>query len=266
MNPAPDPSNPAPENPTPESPLPEYHRLAAVGPYFALDTSPAGAPPEGFRPLPELYGTGPDAPLAARLRVVAQRLGTAEPRVAASILHLGLAARFWSVGLGSAVLLGTVPTLERAWVRIPDQGPLDLWTPPEPARPDAGPLTDQLHSAVLVGQLAPLATAVRAAAPLSARLLLGNVASALAGTLRVLDAHAPGAARALVAELLHRPPLAGSGTLVTSPLLAGPRGTAFRRNSCCLYYRVGPNAGLCGDCCFTEPPTRRERSDRDLHQ
>ncbi|MER7582891.1 (2Fe-2S)-binding protein [Kitasatospora sp. NPDC097691] len=237
----------------PGSPTPDYGRLAAVGPYFALDTSSDGVPPEGFRPLPELYGTGPDAPLAGRLRVVAQRLGTHEPRVAASILHLGLAARFWSVGLGSAVLLGTVPTLEHAWVRIPDQGPLDLWTPPEPARPAAGTLADRLHAAVLVGQLEPLAAAVRAAAPLSPRLLLGNAASALAGTLRVLDAHAPGAAGALVAELLGRPPLAGAGTLRT-----GPRGTAFRRNSCCLYYRVGPGAGLCGDCCFTEPPTRRE--------
>ncbi|MEV7773981.1 (2Fe-2S)-binding protein [Kitasatospora sp. NPDC086791] len=256
MNPAPDPSQhgPDPSRATPGPPPPDYRRLAAVGPYFALDTSPGDAPPEGFRPLPELYGTGPDAPLAARLRVVAQRLGTVEPRVAASILHLGLAARFWSVGLGSAVLLGTVPTLERAWVRIPDQGPLDLWTPPEPVRPDAGRLADQLHTAVLVGRLEPLAAAVRAAAPLSPRLLLGNTASALAGTLRVLDAHAPGAARALVADLLDRPPLAGSGTLHT-----GPRGTAFRRNSCCLYYRVGPGAGLCGDCCFSAPPAPRRR-------
>ncbi|MFE7592426.1 (2Fe-2S)-binding protein [Kitasatospora sp. NPDC057512] len=271
-------------NPAADRRPPDYARLATVGPYFALDTAPVDRPPEGFRPLAELYGTGPDAPLAARLRVVAQRLGTDEPRVAASILHLGLAARFWSVGLGSAVLLGTVPTLEHAWVRIPDQGPLDLWTPPEPVRPSSDPssdpsaapsadpsaappsgptagratgtLADQLYEAVLLGQLEPLATAVRAAAPLSRRLLLGNAASALAGTLRILDAHAPGAARALAAELLDRPPLAGSGTLRT-----GPRGTAFRRNSCCLYYRVGPGAGLCGDCCFSTPPGRGKRND-----
>ncbi|MFD7578821.1 (2Fe-2S)-binding protein [Kitasatospora sp. NPDC059817] len=237
---------------------PDYGRLAAVGPYFALDTpaEPGAGPPPDFRPLPELYGTGPDAPLARRIRVVAQRLGTAEPRVAASILHLGLAARFWSVGLGAAVLLGTVPTLEHAWVRIPDQGPLDLWTPPEPPLsppfPAPLPLADQLYEAVLVGQLEPLAAAVRSAVPLSARLLTGNAASALAGTLRVLDSHAPVPARALVAELLARPPLAGTGTLRT-----GPRGAAFRRTSCCLYYRVGPGAGVCGDCCFTRPPAPR---------
>ncbi|MFF2081261.1 (2Fe-2S)-binding protein [Kitasatospora sp. NPDC058162] len=236
-------------------PGPDYARLAALGPYFALDTAPTGPPPPGFRPLPELYGTGPDSPLAARIRVVAQRLGTAELRVAASILHLGLAARFWSVGIGSAVLLGTVPTLERAWVRIPDQGPIDLWSPPEPVRPEPGELVDQLHHAVLIGQLEPLAAAVRAAVPLSARLLRGNAASALAGTLRVLSAQASLPAGELVTQLLDRPPLAGSGTLHT-----GPRGAAFRRTSCCLYYRIGPGAGLCGDCCFTRPPARPKRA------
>ncbi|MGW3040010.1 (2Fe-2S)-binding protein [Kitasatospora sp. NPDC001159] len=253
MNPAPD-DDRRPDDQRPDDRRADYGRLAAVGPYFALDTSPEGTPPPGFRPLPELYGTGTDAPLAARIRVVAQRLGTAEPRVAASILHLGLAARFWSVGLGSAVLLGAVPTLEHAWVRIPDQGPIDLWTPPEPAAVTTAGLADQLHQAVLLGQLEPLAAAVRAAVPLSARLLLGNAASALAGTLRVLDAHAPAVARELAAELLDRPPLAGSGTPLT-----GPHGTAFRRTSCCLYYRIGPGAGLCGDCCFTRPPAPGKR-------
>ncbi|MFD7832523.1 (2Fe-2S)-binding protein [Kitasatospora sp. NPDC059803] len=238
---------------------PDYGRLAAVGPYFALDTpaEPGAGPPPGFRPLPELYGTGAPARRAGGIGGVGQRRAPPAPRVARRYPHLGLAARFWSVGLGAAVLLGTVPTLEHAWVRIPDQGPLDLWTPPEPplpapfpaSLPTPLPLADQLYEAVLVGQLEPLAAAVRSAVPLSARLLTGNAASALAGTLRVLDAHAPGPARALVAELLARPPLAGTGTLRT-----GPRGAAFRRTSCCLYYRVGPGAGVCGDCCFTRPP------------
>ncbi|MBV6698996.1 (2Fe-2S)-binding protein [Kitasatospora aureofaciens] len=243
-------------SPAPD-PAPDYRQLADVGPYFALDTaaSLADAPPPDYRPLRELYEGGAEGPLAARMHVVAQRLGTDELRVAASILHLGLAARFWSVGVGSAVLLGAVPSLERAWLRIPDQGPIDLWTPPDP--PATGPLADQLHEAVLVGQLEPLAEAVRSIVPLSGRLLLGNSASALAGTLRVLDVHAPDAARALVAEVLDRPPLAGTGTLH-----AGPHGTAFRRTSCCLYYRVGPSAGVCGDCCFTRPPERPRQARR----
>ncbi|MFE2727035.1 (2Fe-2S)-binding protein [Kitasatospora sp. NPDC059327] len=240
--------------------VPDYGRLAAVGPYFALDAaaSPGEAPPAGFRPLRELYAQGPDAPLAERVRVVARRLGTAELRVAASILHLGLAARFCSVGLGSAVLLGTVPTLDpdRARVRVPEQGPIELWTPYEPHEPTEAyephepheHPADRLHQVLVQGQLAPLAAAVRAAVPLAGRLLDGNAASALAGALRMVEPHAaPGRARALVAELLRRPPLAGTGALRTA---------GFRRTSCCLYYRVGPGAGVCGDCCFDSPPRR----------
>ncbi|MFF2660215.1 (2Fe-2S)-binding protein [Kitasatospora sp. NPDC058032] len=242
---------------------PDYGRLAAVGPYFALDaaTGPAQAPPPGFRPLRDFYAPGPDGPLARRVREVARRLGTAEPRVAASILHLGLAARFCSVGLGAAVLLGEVPDLgpERAWVRVPEQGPIDLWLPysppAEPAAPaDRAPLADRVRRTVVEGQLADLAAAVRSVVPLSEGLLRGNAASALAGALRMLDAHAPHVppARALVAGLLDRPPLAGTGTLTGTPT-----GAAFRRTSCCLYYRVGPQAGVCGDCCFTRPPGPR---------
>ncbi|MFB7617497.1 (2Fe-2S)-binding protein [Kitasatospora sp. NPDC056181] len=236
---------------------PDYRRLAAVGPYFALDAATAGSdtPPAGYRPLRELYAVGPDSPLATRVREVARRLGTAEPRVAASILHLGLAARFCSVSLGAAVLLGTVPALEpdRAYVRVPDQGPIDLWTPyaPEPGSArvaDDEALAEHLHRALVQGQLAPLGAAVRATVPLSERLLQGNAASALAGALRMLGPRTtPGRAQTLVARLLDRAPLAGTGTL---------DGSAFRRNSCCLYYRVGPGAGVCGDCCFTRPPRR----------
>ncbi|MCG6498148.1 IucA/IucC family C-terminal-domain containing protein [Kitasatospora sp. A2-31] len=218
--------------------MPDYRRLAVAGPYFVLHTAPApdDTPPPGYRPLRELYATGPDSLLAARIREVARRLGTAEPRVAASILHLGLAARFCSVSLGAAVLLGTVPELDpdRAHLRVPEQGPIDLWAPhrPQPASsgtspgeagseplPDLPELADRLHRVLVQGQLAPLATAVRAAVPVSERLLDGNAASALAGTLRMLRPHAaPGRAEALVARLLGRPPLAGTGALHTGGL------------------------------------------------
>ncbi|MGW6914607.1 (2Fe-2S)-binding protein [Kitasatospora sp. NPDC054939] len=245
-------------------PGPGYDRLAQVGPYFALlaAAAPTDTPPPGFRPLRELYATGPDGLLAGRVREVGRQLGTAEPRVAASILHLGLAARFWSVGLGAAVLLGTVPDLhpDRAQVRVPERGPVDLWLPYAPraaaaapgADPDPGPgpapdLADALHRTVLLGQLAPLAAAVRSAAPVSAGLLRGNAASALVGAVKVLrsglpDPAAGRTAEALAVRLLAREPLAGTHTL------------PFRRTSCCLYYRVGPGAGICGDCCFDRPP------------
>ncbi|MFF8774870.1 (2Fe-2S)-binding protein [Kitasatospora sp. NPDC015120] len=247
-----------------DAPPPDYRRLAALGPYFALDaaTAPGEVAPPGFRPLREFYAPAPDGPLARRVREVARRLGTAEPRVAASVLHLGLAARFCSVGLGAAVLLGSVPDLhpDRARIRVPEQGPVGLWLPhpdpDEPARAERAPLPDRFRRTVVEGQLADLAAAVRSVVPLADGLLRGNAASALAGALRVLDArtaHAPhGTARAVVAEVLAHPPLAGTGTLT-----ATPAGTAFRRTSCCLYYRLGPQAGVCGDCCFTRAPDHR---------
>ncbi|QKW18504.1 (2Fe-2S)-binding protein [Kitasatospora sp. NA04385] len=218
---------------------------AALGPYFAVRSGPT--PPPGFRPLSELYAA--EGPLAARVAEVARVLGTDEPRVAASTAHLGLAARLWSVALGTAVLTGRVPELGGAWFALPPQGPFDLWVPS-----GAGPAAtaEVLEATVLDGQLAPLAAAVRTVVPLAPGLLAGNAASALVGAARQLGSvpQLRGAAAALARELLARPALAGTGT-ATAP--GGP--LAFRRASCCLYYRV-PSGGLCGDCVFTRPPGR----------
>ncbi|MFI6444775.1 (2Fe-2S)-binding protein [Kitasatospora sp. NPDC050543] len=241
-------------------------RLAAVGPYFAVaQGAPGAGPPTGYGPLRELYAQGPGTPLAERIAVVARRLGTAEPRVAASILQLGLAARIWSVGLGAAVLTGEVPDLhpDRVHARLPEQGPIDLWLPqPAAGTTDPEQPVAALHRAVVVENLVPLTQAVRAVVPVSERLLRGNASSALAGALRVLHGHAlaagpdgdPDAGRRagrLVEGLLALAPLTGTGALS----LAGPQATpAFRRTSCCLYYRIGPGAGVCGDCVFDTPP------------
>ncbi|MGW4808521.1 (2Fe-2S)-binding protein [Kitasatospora sp. NPDC004272] len=218
--------------------------LAALGPYFAVRSDPS--PPPGFRPLAELYGER--GPLAARVAEVARVLGTAEVRVAASTAHLGLAARLWSVALGAAVVTGRVPEWGGAWFALPPQGPFDLWVPAGAAGPAAG--VEMLERTVLDGQLAPLAAAVRAVAPLAPGLLAGNAASALVGAARQLGSvpQLRGPAAALTRELLARPALAGAGT-VTAP--GGPLG--FRRASCCLYYRT-PGGGLCGDCVFTRAP------------
>ncbi|WP_083734860.1 (2Fe-2S)-binding protein [Actinomadura sp. CNU-125] len=81
-------------------------------------------------------------------------------------------------------------------------------------------------------------------------LVWGNAASALAGSLNVGPRDA--ARAAIVRHLLALPPLDGTGEL-------GPAG--FVRRSCCLYYRVPPGGGLCGDCALVRtsvggrPPT-----------
>lgn len=219
------------------------------GPFFALGEGPL---PGSAVPLAEVYG-GDSAALRARLDTVAARLGTAEARVAASIAYQGLASRLWSVALVSAVLLGRLPDLGPDRLRWAQDlaAPDDLWLP-EPRPGPVAPGPEELWEVVHRGHLAPLAEAVRREAPVAAGLLRGNSASALAGSARMLIGWAAGAgrvaeagaARTLASALLSRPETAGAGTW---------NGSAYRRASCCLYYRT-PAGGLCGDCLFSRPP------------
>ncbi|MGW4735771.1 (2Fe-2S)-binding protein [Streptomyces shenzhenensis] len=237
---------------------PDLAALRPLGGFFVLRTTgAAGADPVRRLPtLADAYAdTRPDVhgvPLTFRVGVVARRLGAPEPRVSASIAQLGLAARLWSAALGCAALYGRVPDLDPGLLRWdPEAGtPDDLWlTEVRRALPGtAAVLTD----AVLHAHLRPLGEALRARYGIAAGLLWGNAGSALAGAAGELDRWARGngrgevadRARALTAELFAHPLLRRTGTFA---------GTAFRRRSCCLYYRA-PGGGLCGDCCFTRPP------------
>ncbi|MFD8522526.1 (2Fe-2S)-binding protein [Streptomyces capillispiralis] len=238
---------------------PSLTALHRPGGFFVLRT--AGAPGRRLPTLAQAYGPGgPDVhgdALAARVRRVADALRTPEPRVAASVAQQGLAARLWSVALGSAALYGAVPDLAPRLLLWDPEGsaPDDLWlTGVRPLPGDAATLAEL----VLRGHLEPLAGALRARHRLAPGLLRGNAASALAGAARELDRWGRGHGRtdvaaratALARELLAHPLLSGTGTLT---------GTAFRRRSCCLYYRV-PGGGVCGDCCFPRPPRSSPRA------
>ncbi|KRD12300.1 MULTISPECIES: (2Fe-2S)-binding protein [unclassified Streptomyces] len=254
----------------------ELALLRPLGGFFALRTSP-GSPGEHDRRLPTLAqayarthsppSTGAagrsgvefhDDPLAFRVRNVTRALRAPEERVGASVAQQGLAARLWSVALGCAVLYGCVPDLAPGLLRWdPDAGaPDDLWlTRVRAGRPgDAAGVAET----VLEGHLEPLSAALRARCPVAPGLLRGNAASALAATARLLGRWADGHSRPdvavrtrdLTARLLAHPLLAGTGSL---------SGDAFRRRSCCLYYRV-PGGGVCGDCCFTRPPRSSPRA------
>ncbi|WP_030422878.1 (2Fe-2S)-binding protein [Streptomyces sp. NRRL F-5065] len=243
----------------PPRPLPTLARAYAAGTEGAADGAPRDAGPtaDGERGAdggPRVAGEPGVAgdPLAFRVRRVAGALRTAEPRVAASVAHQGLAARLWSVALGCAVLDGCVPDLDPGRLRWDPAGsaPDDLWLTGVRTRP-----ADALAATVIDAHLAPLATLLHARYRVATGLLWGNAASALAGAGRELDrwarrhgrTDAAARARGLTAALLAHPALAGTGTLT---------GTAFRRRSCCLYYRA-PGAGVCGDCCFPAPPGPR---------
>lgn len=227
--------------------------LRPLGGFFALRAP--GPPPRPLVPLASVYEPGAPEdsadPLTFRVRKVGAALRAPETRVAASVAHQGLAARLWSAALGCAALYGSVPDLDPRLLHWdPDAAaPDDLWlTEVRPLPGDAATLA----CAVLHAHLVPLAAVLRARYRIAAGLLRGNAASALVGAARELDrwgrAHgrsdAAARARTLTAELLGHPLLAGGGTLT---------GTAFRRRSCCLYYRV-PGGGVCGDCCFPSRP------------
>lgn len=253
---------------------PELAALRPLGGFFALRT-PLGGPGGPARRLPTLaraYAETPQNaasdvygdPLTFRVRKVSRTLRAPEDRIGASVAQQGLAARLWSVTLGCAVLYGRVPDLAPGLLRWdPDAGaPDDLWLTEVRARPgDAASVAET----VLEGHLEPLSAALRARHPVAPGLLRGNAGSALAGSARQLDqwagAHGrpdvAARARALTAELFTHPLLADTGTFLADT--GTPTGTAFRRRSCCLYYRV-PDGGVCGDCCFTRPPRSSPRA------
>ncbi|MFI7498527.1 (2Fe-2S)-binding protein [Streptomyces sp. NPDC049687] len=242
---------------------PELAALAPLGGFFLLRV--AGEPPG---PLPTLAQTYENQlsdvygnPLTFRVRKVNRTLRAPETRIGASVAQQGLAARLWSAALGCAALYGGIPDLDPRLLRWDPDGsaPDDLWLTEVRALPgDAGTLT----RTVLHGHLEPLSAALRASHPVAPGLLRGNAASALAGAARQLEQwarthgrpEAAARARALTAELLAHPLLADTGARTRTPA-----GTAFRRRSCCLYYRV-PGGGVCGDCCFTRPPRSSPRA------
>ncbi|MFI1808751.1 (2Fe-2S)-binding protein [Streptomyces sp. NPDC020422] len=220
---------------------------AQVGGFFALRTTPP-APGADHLPLALLYA-GRDAPLAARVDRVAARLGAPERRVAASIAHLGLAARLWSTALGPAALHGLVPDLAPATLHWDGAltSPDDLWWSGTATRP-AG--VDELRAVVHEAHLVPLHAAFARDGRISERLLWGNAGSALAGALRELLRWARAQGRPDAAE---RATSLVQGLFDHPDLARTVRGPALRRTSCCLYYRC-PSGGLCGDCVFDHAP------------
>lgn len=190
---------------------------ATYGPYFALDT----APDDRYVPVDA-------ATLTTRVERTWEELGRrseepVERRVAASLAHLDLVARWVSPALVAAASQAVVPDLTRL-----------VWRPDRPSpvpvglRPPAGWRSTDLGPALrVVEELGELV-----APRLNVHIRRGNVASAVASAGRL----APVCAE-LAAAVLARMPDAGG---------AQPRG--FRRTSCCLYYRVHARAGLCGDC------------------
>jgi hypothetical protein len=231
--------------------------LAALGPYFVVESYPAGSPAcPPWRPLGELISD--PAALAARIGEVRARLAAAagcpadgvEFRVAASVAQLGLCARLLSPVLGAAAAgwALSVDTAQARW--IPALGGPFRLSLPELSLPDmaAGDGLPGVGAAACLGLLAgPVGQIVRAVAAMavSPQVLWGNVASAASGAATMIAAARPDlavAAAGVAATALRYPALAGT--------YRGSPGAGFRRRNCCLIYRLSsPGPGrYCGDC------------------
>jgi hypothetical protein len=211
--------------------------LAGIGPFFALSTGPTDAY-SGWRRASALIG---DAEvLRGAVDDVAARLGTGKRWIAASLVYQAWAAQLTSVYAGSAALCGAVPDLraERLSYRPRRSGPVELAaTPLEVVSVEAG--WRRLHDDHLV----PLAEAIRRHVRIGRYLLLGNEASALAGSITVLAGARGESVQTLLGHEWARPAeLAPAGRWLSAPDC--PR---FARTTCCGYELLD-GGGRCGDC------------------
>jgi hypothetical protein len=228
-------------------------KLATLGPFFAVHAHGPGEPPDApWRPGTEL--TTPSRALRDRIRVVraalAEQAGLdaedVEPRVAASIAHLGLVARLVSPAI-AVTAAGHYLDMRPGGVWWQDAigGPVLLSVP---ASAIGGPGCGAAASAQVIEDVAaPLTAAVAEFVSISRRVLWGNVASAVTGAAAHIARQRP--------ELARQAWLTASAAFQHSGLSGErtPAGPAYRRSSCCLRYRLiqGDDA-LCGDCVLSQ--------------
>ncbi|MEU8632777.1 (2Fe-2S)-binding protein [Amycolatopsis sp. NPDC048633] len=224
--------------------------LTDLGPFFAVETHPAGATPQApWRPLDELVQGGPV--LRDRVDRVRHLLAAGRPddavelRVAASVTHLGIVARLFSPAFAYALETGAVLDLADTWWQPVDGGAVPL-SIRDSATDRAGNIAVLLVEQVIDGVIRMIGEAA-AKFSLSEQILWGNVASAVNGSARMLTAGRPTQAttiRATASAVLAQRPLAGTSTVQDGH---------FRRRSCCLIYRAAPdhNGPICGDCVLT---------------
>jgi hypothetical protein len=208
----------------------ELAEITSYGGFFALSVDGDAA---GWHPVGQSYADG----CADLIDATARHYRTTELRIGASLVHLGHAARLWSPVLACVLAHGVLPDLTDLQ-RADDGAQLRL---PEPVGEPASPSPALLYRVVVQQHMEPLAEGLRV--ELAPGLLSGNIASALVGASRALLMARPdlgGPVREITDSLLNTGRLAGTGVILGPDL-------AFRRRSCCLFYRL-PNAGKCGDC------------------
>ncbi|OBJ49899.1 (2Fe-2S)-binding protein [Mycobacterium sp. 1423905.2] len=203
--------------------------VSSYGGFFAVSVA---GPTAGWHPVTQSYADG----FADLIDATIRRYRTTEVRVGASLVHLGHAARLWSPVLACVVAHGVLPDLS-ALQRADAGTQLRL---PEPVGQPVAVSPEVLYRAVVRDHLEPFAAGLPV--KVAPALLSGNIASALVGAAQALVRARPDLREAVV-EITHN--LLTFGCLAGAGVI-GPD-LAFRRRSCCLFYRV-PGGGTCGDC------------------
>ena len=220
-----------------------------IGPYFAirLGTDSPGVPTdEFFEP----------SHLRSLVDAVAHRLGTDEPRVAASSIQYEIAERLWSVVLGSWVTDGLIPDLNPLRYGRSPVGRIRLHVanPTAWERLSATPTeTASVVAGVVVSRLTSLHVALGHVTRVADGLLWGNAATALTLATQTLSNRGK-PDRDLIAvsrALLEIPPLADR--------LDGDVTGRIVRRTCCLYYRTAARRA-CGDCPLIDSAVVRSRA------
>jgi hypothetical protein len=162
-----------------------------------------------------------------------------ELRVAASVAHLGVVARVVAPALAALTVQQPLDLrLSGLWWQDTTGGPVPLSLPLPAGEIAAGP--EQLLDEIVT----PITVTTGALAPVSSRVLWGNVASAVNGAAGQVATARPELATAA---------WAAAATFFRYPALRSerrPPGPSFRRSSCCLIYRLAPgkDGPVCGDC------------------
>ncbi|HTM84555.1 MAG TPA: (2Fe-2S)-binding protein [Mycobacterium sp.] len=212
----------------------ELSEISSYGGFFALTL---GGASDGWVPVRRCYAEG----CADLIAATAERNGTADLRIGASLVQFSHASRLWSPMLACALGYGVVPDLadlQRFRTGTQLRLPNPTGCPVDPARP----LATQLYRVVVTDHLEPLAAGLRV--KMAPRLLYGNAAAALVAAAHDLAGKRPQLRDALISvteSLLDTGDLAGTGELT---------GLRFRRRSCCLFYRT-PAGSYCGDCALS---------------
>ncbi|ROP36240.1 (2Fe-2S)-binding protein [Saccharothrix texasensis] len=204
--------------------LATLRQIRGLSPFFALDV---GRPDDTWHDGAALsHGTA----LPDTLDLISARYRTRERRVAGSLFFLGYTARLLSPVVAARAVGGAVPDIR----------PGNLWWRYTPEGLQVR-LKDPVAGVGVAESLEPVVEAVHAATSVARGLLWGNAGSSAAGALRTISRSGVDCV-ALADELFADPPLQGTGEFIPFP-----GEIAFRRRSCCLYYRLD-GGGTCGDC------------------